>query len=153
VIERSNPEIDVDALMAEIRTEVMRARQAAGAAAGAGPPGGALAARAEAAPGAGDPAWFGLRDQLHVAEQHAAVGLEVPAFVRYGGLKRRLARALARVVLFLAQVVTVPQRTYNAAMLTALRVLAERVRLLEAERAERARPPARGPAAEERSGP
>ena len=151
MIESGNPEIDVDALMAEIRAEVMRTRQNA---AGQRDP------HAVAAPPpslAGDPAWFGLRDQLHLAEQHAAVGLEVPAFVRYGGLKRRFARAVARVVLFLGQVVTIPQRTYNAAVLTALRQLAERVRLLEAERAHgrggAGLPPPRTPDAEERSGP
>jgi hypothetical protein len=129
VIESGDPEIDVDALMAEIRAEVMRARAAGGA-----PP-----AAVGPAPGEG---WYGLLEQLRVAEQHAAVGLEVPPFGRYGGLKRRLARATARVVLFLTQVTAQPQRTYNASLLAALRLLAERVQALEAElaalRAQRA---------------
>jgi len=120
VIESANPEIDVDALMAEIRAEVMRARAA----------GSALPAAAGPAPGEG---WYGLLDQLRVAEQHAAVGVEVPAFGRYGGVKRRLARAAARVVLFLTQVTAQPQRIYNASTLTALKLLAERVQALEAE--------------------
>lgn len=127
MIETENPEIDVDALMAEIRAEVMRARAA----------GGALPEPVGPAPGEG---WYGLLDQLRVAEQHVAVGLEVPPFGRYGGLKRRLARAAARVVLFFSQVIAQPQRTYNAATLAALRILAERVQALEAElAAERAR--------------
>lgn len=138
MIETANPEIDVDALMAEIRAEVMRARAAGGAPAAAGP-----------APGEG---WYGLLDQLRVAEQHVAVGIEVPPFGRYGGLKRRLARAAARVVLFFTQVTAQPQRVYNASALAALKLLAERVQALEAElaasRAQRApRPP---PAAPER---
>jgi hypothetical protein len=129
VIETANTEIDVDALMAEIRVEVMRARAA----------GGALPVAAGPAPGEG---WYGVLDQLRVAEQHAAVGLEVPPFGRYGGLKRRLARAAARIVLFLTQVTAQPQRTYNVSSLAALKLLAERVQALEAElaalRAQRA---------------
>jgi hypothetical protein len=133
VIESENPEIDVDALMAEIRAEVLRAREA----------GGALPAPAGPAAAEG---WYGVLDQLRVAEQHAAVGLEVPPFGRYGGLKRRLARAVARVVLFLTQVLAQPQRTYNAATLSALRMLAERTQALEAELAAlRARLARRGP--------
>jgi hypothetical protein len=119
VIESANPEIDVDALMAEIRAEVMRAREAGGALSAHGP-----------APGEG---WYGVLDQLRLAEQHAAVGLEVPPFGRYSGVKRRLARAAARIVIFLTQVIAQPQRTYNAATLAALRMLAERVQALEAE--------------------
>lgn len=120
MIESANPEIDVDALMAEIRAEVMRAREA----------GGALAVHAGPAPGEG---WYGVVDQLRLAEQHAAVGLEVPPFGRYSGVKRRLARAAARLVIFLTQVIAQPQRTYNAATLAAVRMLAERVQALEAE--------------------
>ena len=120
MIETTNSEIDVDALMAEIRVEVerVRARQ------------GALVVPAGPAPGEG---WYALLDQLRLAEEHAAVGLEVPAFGRYAGLKRRLARVLARGVLFFGQVIAQPQRTYNASVLAALRLLAERTQALEAE--------------------
>lgn len=132
MIESENPEIDVDALMAEIRTDVMRMRAA----------GGALPGSIGPTPGEG---WYGILDQLRVAEQHVAVGIEVPPFGRYGGVKRRLARAAARVILFLTQVIAQPQRTYNAAALGALKSLAERVQALEAELAsERARHAPRG---------
>lgn len=131
MIEPNNPEIDVDALMAEIRGDVMEARNGAGA---------PLAIGADHAAGSG--AWYGVADQLRVAAQHAAVGIEVPAFARYGGLKRRLARVVARVVLFLTQVTAQPQRIYNGSSLVALRLIAERVQALEAEvaalRAQRA---------------
>jgi hypothetical protein len=120
LIESDDPEIDVDALMAEIRAEVLRARAT----------GGAVTAPAQPTAAEG---WYGVLDQLRVAEQHAAVGVEVPPFGRYGGLKRRLARAVARVVLFLTQVLAQPQRIYNASTLTALRMLAERTQALEAE--------------------
>lgn len=132
MIETANTEIDVDALMAEIRAEVIRARAAGAGVPDAGGP----------TPGEG---WYGVLDQLHVAEQHAAVGLEVPAFGRYGGLKRRLARAAARVVLFLTQVTVQPQRIYNVSSMGALKLLVERVQALEAElaalRARRAQDP------------
>lgn len=133
MIESDDPEIDVDALMAEIRAEVLRTREAGEVPlAGVGP---------SAAEG-----WYGMLDQLRVAEQHAAVGLEVPPFGRYGGIKRRLARAVARVVMFLTQVLAQPQRIYNASTLTALRMLAERTQALEAEVAAlRARLARRGP--------
>lgn len=125
MIESANPEIDVDALMEEIRAEVLRARAAGvtGSAHSTGLP----------VPGVDPTPWYGILDQLHVAEQHAAVGLEVPPFVRYGGIKRALARAVAKVVLFLSQVATQPQRTTNVASLTALRLLVERVQTLEGE--------------------
>lgn len=126
MIETANPEIDVDELMEEIRAEVMRARAS-------GPPDGAAPACPPLMPGVEPGAWYGILDQLRVAEQHAAVGLEVPPFVRYGGVKRLLARGVARVVLFLSQVVTQPQRTMNVASLTALRLLVDRVQVLEGE--------------------
>jgi hypothetical protein len=134
VIEPSNREIDVDQLMAEIRDEVMRARAATAAS-----PAAALAPVVVT-----DAGWYSLRDHLHVAEQHAAVGAEVPPFGRYSGPKRIVARALARIVIFLSQVITLPQRTYNGATLGAIRLLAERVQALEGEVAAlRASQPAR----------
>jgi hypothetical protein len=122
VIEPNNPEIDVDALMAEIRGDVMRARTAASA---------PLLAAADLEGSSG--VWNGVEDQLRVAAQHAAVGIEVPAFARYVGLKRHLARALARVVLFLTQLTAQPQRIYNTSSLMALRLIVERVQALETE--------------------
>jgi hypothetical protein len=147
VIEPSNRDIDVDQLMAEIRDEVLRARAATAATAAATA---APAATTLPAPVANDASWYSLRDHLHVAEQHAAVGAEVPPFGRYSGPKRLLARSLARIVIFLSQVITMPQRTYNGATLGAIRLLGERVQALESEvaalRASQARAP-RGPAA------
>jgi hypothetical protein len=77
---------------------------------------------------------------LNAAERHAAVGAEVPAFNRYGPLKRRLARLVARPILFVAELVTHPQRMFNTAALEALRSLGDRVQSLEQELAAR-RPP------------
>ena len=125
MIEPSNPEIDVDQLMAEIRDEVLRERAATSAALAAPLPSALVVTN--------DAGWYSLRDHLHVAEQHAAVGAEVPPFGRYRGPKRALARAIARIVIFLSQVITAPQRIYNGAMLGAVRLLAERVQALESE--------------------
>lgn len=126
MIEPSNREIDVDQLMAEIRDEVMRARAATAAT-----PSAPLQPVAPVV--VNDAGWYSLRDHLHVAEQHTAVGAEVPPFGRYSGPKRVVARALARIVIFLSQVITLPQRTYNGATLGAIRLLAERVQALEGE--------------------
>jgi hypothetical protein len=126
VIEPSNPEIDVDQLMAEIRDEVLRERAATSAAL-------AMAPLPSAFPVTNDAGWYSLRDHLHVAEQHVAVGAEVPPFGRYRGPKRVLARAIARIVIFLSQVITAPQRIYNGATLGAVRLLTERVQALESE--------------------
>jgi hypothetical protein len=137
VIEPSNREIDVDQLMAEIRDEVLRARAASAAA-----PAASLVPTAPVV--VNDAGWYSLRDHLHVAEQHTAVGAEVPPFGRYSGPKRIVARTLARIVIFLSQVITLPQRTYNGATLGAIRLLAERVQALEGEVAAlRASQPAR----------
>jgi hypothetical protein len=137
VIETPNREIDVDQLMAEIRDEVLRERAVTAVA-----PAATLAASAPAV--ANDAGWYSLRDHLHVAEQHTAVGAEVPPFGRYSGLKRIVARTMARIVIFLSQVITMPQRTYNGATLGAIRLLAERVQALEGEVAAlRAARPAR----------
>jgi hypothetical protein len=63
-------------------------------------------------------------------------------------LKRRLARALARGVLFLTQVTAQPQRIYNTSSLVALRLLVERVQALETEVAALRARLAPGPGAE-----
>ena len=118
MIETPNPEIDVDALMAEIRAEVAQGRAEGGQA---------------PLPERPAPHWFRAVDQLGVAEQHAAVGLEVPPFTRYRGLKRRLARLAARGVLFFGEVVTAPQRVFNVSSLAVLRELVDRVQRLERE--------------------
>lgn len=60
---------------------------------------------------------------LSKAEGTAQVGLLIPDFRSYISWKRRLARATARIVLFLGQVISMQQREFNAAMLIAVKHL------------------------------
>ena len=130
MIETPNSNIDVDQLMAEIRAEITREREPskAGQAASASLPGSVRSGSP-----ADGPHWFRIFDELNVAEQHSAIGTEIPAFSRLGPLMRRIARLTTRAVFYVLQVVTVHQRSYNIATIFALRQLSERVRELESE--------------------
>ena len=130
MIETPNSNIDVDQLMAEIRAEIMREREPSKAGRGASAP---LPGSARSGPPADGPHWFRIFDELKVAEQHSAIGAEIPAFSRLGPLTRRVARLATRVIYYVLQVVTVHQRSYNIATIFAVRQLSERVRELEAE--------------------
>ena len=86
------------------------------------------------------PDWEKSRQTLQLAEAHLCISSQPPACTRYHGLTRTLARFVARLVLFLAKVVTQRQQTYNAAALNALveshqelQALEERVHHLECE--------------------
>jgi hypothetical protein len=121
MIETPNPEIDVDRLMAEIRSEArsVEADLPEASARRAGPP--------------PDGRWLRLVDQLQVARENAAVGVEVPAFPRLPPLRRRLARLAARCVLYVAELVTRPQRSFNIATLVGLEQVADELRELRSE--------------------
>lgn len=67
--------------------------------------------------------WTEIFAQVALAEQRAAVGAALPNFGRYRGLKRLLARSVARVALYFLQLIAVPQREYNAALVKAVRQL------------------------------
>jgi len=100
-------EVDVESLM-------LRIRASAGGGAGAGLFGAASVAnhaKREA-----------VLTQLTDIERHAAlVGTFVPPFERFGRAKRKLARFVARAVLYLGRVITAPQRQVNFGLLQALR--------------------------------
>ncbi len=75
--------------------------------------------------------------QLTEVEHSASlVGTKVPEFARFGRLKRKLARFTSRVVLYLARVVTVPQRQVNYGLLQALRTAITCLKEEEAARLE-----------------
>jgi FkbM family methyltransferase len=67
------------------------------------------------------PAWQRAALNLGQAERFVRAGTEVPPLPQYRGLKRWLARATARVVLFLAQAVTRRQRAFNRSVLLGAR--------------------------------
>jgi O-antigen chain-terminating methyltransferase len=117
VLDANNPEIRVDEIMRRIQEKVLAARSAS-------PP------RAAAMlPGTLDiPRWQALDDVLSRAQDVAHVGAELPAMSRIHGLKRVLARGIAKTFLRAAQLITRDQRAFNLSALDAMRLLYERVR-------------------------
>ena len=122
MIESTNPEIDVDRLMAEIRESLAREP---------GTP--SPRVLVEPAFGRGPERWATLLQALDVAEQNAAVGASPPPFNNFHPLLRRPARFAARFVLALAELATRPQRAVNIALVQTLRLLVEQIRELEHE--------------------
>ncbi len=99
-------EVDVESIMIQLRSA---GREGGGALFGA----------------AGGASHSAKRDAIstHLAEEErsADVGTVVPGFERFGRVLRKAARFTSRVVMYLAKVVTVPQRRVNFALLQAAR--------------------------------
>ncbi len=119
--------VDVESIMTRIRQEA--ARRAVG--------GGASASRAPAFNRAE------LFQTLNRAEQNARVGTRVPEMNRFDRRVRWLARAVARAMIYLTQVITTPQRMFNHAVIQALhltvRLQDQQIERLEKSLAEVAR--------------
>lgn len=81
--------------------------------------------------------WARITNDLDLAEQNAHVGAAVPDMARFRGLKRFVARFVARGVLFLSRVITNRQRQYNLSLLSAVRDLAAGLRRVEDEHRHR----------------
>src|SRR5205814_1272844 len=75
--------------------------------------------------------WNELNATLNLAEQHAPVGTTLPEMARFRGVRRKIARFVARIVLALSRVVTGPQRIFNATMVNGVRDVIESMRQLE----------------------
>ena len=75
--------------------------------------------------------WSRLMMNMTVAEQHADAGSRVLPMIRFHPAIRWLVRLVGRVVVYLAQVVTIPQRMYNQAVLQVLRDSMDGVRKLD----------------------
>jgi O-antigen chain-terminating methyltransferase len=84
--------------------------------------------------GTAEYAWDQLAAHCRRAEQHAFVGRSVPRFSHCAWPKRRLARWVARAVIYVARVVTKGQREFNVAILHGIRDLATTVRRLDEAR-------------------
>jgi len=96
--------VDVETIMTRIRQEAARRAVAGGA-----PPSGAkVFNRAE------------LFQTINRAEQNARVGTRVPEMNRFNPMVRRLARTVARIMVYLTQVITTPQRMFNQSVIQAL---------------------------------
>lgn len=98
-------EVDVEALMHQLRSGVREG--------GAGPFGSASAGNSAKR----DAAAMHLTE----VERNAEVGTVIPSFERFGRLKRKAAWWTSRVVLYLAKIITVPQRRVNFGLLQAVR--------------------------------
>jgi FkbM family methyltransferase len=77
--------------------------------------------------------WLVVNDTLQQARRHAAVGSEVPPLRRFRGPLHGLARTAARLVLFLARIVTRPQQEVNLALVHCLGRLAADLEKTEKE--------------------
>ncbi len=112
--------VDVETIMTRIRREA--ARRSVG--------GGATPSRAPAFNRAE------LFQTLNRAEQNARVGTRVPEMNRFNRRVRWLARAVARTMIYLTQVITTPQRMFNQSVIQALH-LTVRLQDQQIERLER----------------
>ena len=125
MVEVIHPEMTASDLAAQMRQELARRAGNPPAAAGGRTDGPATSLT-----------WDQIAAELQRAEQHAYMGRSVPKLRRLRGLRRRLARFVARCVLYLAQVFTKAQREYNVATVNAVRDLCNAVRDLEAANRE-----------------
>ncbi len=115
MLDVKNPEIDVDALMQRIQEKVQQRKASL-------PPD-------DAAPfpiGGNAPSNAAMEQMLSRAAEVAAVGADIPAMSRTRGAARMLALPIAKAFLRIAQLITRDQRTFNLAVLEALRWLHER---------------------------
>ncbi len=78
--------------------------------------------------------WLAVRAQLNHAEDHAEVGAVTPPLQRFRGPLWPVARGVARLFLLAAQIITVPQRLFNRALLLGLEQLTTDLEATERER-------------------
>lgn len=72
-----------------------------------------------------------IKENIMSAEQYAFIGAEVPQFYRYSGFKRKLAKKVAKLLLYLLQIITKPQRNYNNMVIQSLNMVADRFDAIE----------------------
>src|SRR5437763_26223 len=119
--QRNPPEVSVTDMMAHIRQQLARRRAGSPAVLGGG-------ARAAGPPAEGPPLedfralkphidWHQILTGLKLAEEHVAVGADVPEMTSLPGPLRRLGRLIARCILILTRFITTRQREFNTAAL------------------------------------
>lgn len=113
-------EVDVESIMLQLRSAGREGGAMFGAAGGA-----SHGAKRDA-----------VTTQLAEVERFADIGTTIPGFERFGRVLRKAARMTSRVVLYLAKVVTVPQRRVNFAFLQAARGMVGCLKDEEAARLE-----------------
>ena len=103
------PEVNVDALMAQVRAEVARRH-------GRSEP-------SDGEPGTLFPDLHEVQQLLDQAQWAATIGTAVPPFANFGPLRRRLARFVTRILYYFLQVITVDQRRFNGFVLDGIRLV------------------------------
>jgi len=116
MIENNNPEINVDEIMAKIREEVVKRRSG-------------ITAPQPNYSRIGESGfafnWSQIRASLNEAEQNADVGTSILSMRRFNWAIRWLAKLTGRVVIYLTEVITFPQRRFNQSIVQALRITIE----------------------------
>jgi O-antigen chain-terminating methyltransferase len=116
--ETPNPEINVDDLMAKIRQEIADRHGTEPPALGFDSPTG----------GVRDATLMEVELKLKMAEENWDVGIKKLPLMRFPKSLQWLAHLIARIILYLTQVITIPQRFYNHAILEGFRELIVGVR-------------------------
>lgn len=121
MIETRNPEIDVDELLRRIAEEVARSH------------GDDLPPSPVSGPEVPSETidWRLLQANLDVVRHHAEIGNSIPAWMRFGRIRRRIARFTAHCVLYLSSFITNQQKLFNGAVLESLQTLSNGVRDLD----------------------
>lgn len=113
MIENNNPEINVDDIMEKIRKEVSHCEKDE-------------ADRRSVSNGFNQNVINTtkierIKEDLNIAQQNASIGTHLSAMNRFPAPIRWLARLMGRIVLYLTEIITFPQRTYNQIVLQAIR--------------------------------
>ena len=116
--ERPNPEINVDDLMAKIRQEIADRHGTERPALGFD----------SLKSGDWDAILKDVELKLKMAEENWDVGIKKLPLMRFPKIVQWLAHLIARIILYLTQVITIPQRFYNQAILEGFRELIVGVR-------------------------
>lgn len=118
MIETQNDEINVDELMARIRSEIADRHKTDRS-----------KKRSYPSLGSKDVVnWMDIALKLKTADENTDVGLNQLPLLRFPRSIRWFAKLVEKVILYVTQVVTIPQRHYNRAVLDSLHIMLEAMR-------------------------
>jgi O-antigen chain-terminating methyltransferase len=72
--------------------------------------------------------WNQLSETLKMAELNANAGAEVTSMLHYRGIKKKIARLVGKITIFLGRVITIPQRNFNSSILHSQRIMLDGIR-------------------------
>jgi|GEM_PF-3027834 hypothetical protein len=116
----NQPDLDLDELKARIREQAASMRERAAAATPLPPDGSSIWSFN----------WLEVKSRLKIAAGLAQLGV-MPLLPRFHGLKRRLALAASRIILYLTRFLTTRQSDFNVCTLDALRGMGEALHAIE----------------------